>query len=163
MHFQEYMVKRKTIPRVHRVKFKGAASAKPSMGVVESIAKATGVIVAPSNPVVSIGAILAVPGIRSALRHGKRKVVGISPIIGGKTVKGPADKLMKACGIKPTALGVGEFYRDFLDTLIMDRVDTGLAPQIEHLGMKPVVTNTFMRSLKDKMRLGRIALDELEN
>jgi len=163
MHFQEYMVKRKTIPRVHRVKFKGAVSAKPSMGVVESIAKATGVIVAPSNPVVSIGAILAVPGIRSALRHGKRKVVGISPIIGGKTVKGPADKLMKACGIKPTAVGVGEFYRDFLDTLIMDRVDAGLAPKIEHLGLKPVVTNTFMRSLKDKMRLARIALDELEN
>ena len=163
MHFQEYMVKEETNVRVYRVRFKGATRARPTKGVIDSIVKASGVIVAPSNPIVSIGAILSVPGIRSALRETRRRVLGISPIIGGRTVKGPADKLMKACGIEPSALGVAEYYNDFLDTLILDTTDKGLAPEIEHLGIKPVVTDTLMKTIKDKTRLARIALGELKN
>jgi LPPG:FO 2-phospho-L-lactate transferase len=162
MHFQEYMVKLKTRPRVYRVSFRGARTARPAKQVIESIMKASGIIVAPSNPVVSIGAILSVPGIRSALRRTKRTVVGISPIIGGKTVKGPADKLMKACGIRPSAVGVANSYRDFLDALILDRVDQKLTTDIEQLGVRPVVTNTLMKTLNDKIRLARVALGELE-
>lgn len=162
MHFEEYMVKRKTAPKVHRVTFEGARSATPAKHVIESIAKARGVIISPSNPIVSIGAILAVPGIRSALQETRAKVVGISPIVGGKTVKGPADKLMKALGLKSTALGVAEYYRDFLDTLIIDRIDKKLAYEIERLGIRPVVSNALMRNMADKIRLARIAISELQ-
>jgi LPPG:FO 2-phospho-L-lactate transferase len=163
MHFQEYMVKRKTTPRVYQVVFRGVISARPVKGVIESIANASGIIVAPSNPIVSIGAMLAVPRIRSALQETKGKVVAVSPIIGGKTVKGPADKLMKASGVRPTAVGVAELYRDFLDTLILDRVDKDLAPHIAELGIKPVVTDTLMRTNRAKVRLAKIALSELKH
>ena len=163
IQFQEYMVKHKTNLQVRRVKFEGARSARPTRGVIDSIANATGVIVAPSNPIVSIGAILAIQGIRSALRQTKQKVVGISPIIGGKTVKGPANKLMKACGIKPSALGVAECYEDFMDTLIIDRVDKRLARGIERLGIKPVVADTLMKDMRSKKRLAYITLGALKN
>ena len=161
MHFEEYMVKRRTAPKVRGVTFEGALSAKPASGVLESIREADGVIISPSNPIVSIGAILAVRGIRSALRRTKARVVGISPIVNGKTVKGPADKLMRALGLKSTALGVAEYYRDFLDTLIIDRADSKLTKQIKQVGVDPVVTNTLMRKKRDKIRLARIAVSEL--
>jgi LPPG:FO 2-phospho-L-lactate transferase len=160
MHFQEYMVKRKTRPTVQGVFFRGAESARPAKHVRESIARAKGIIVCPSNPIVSIGAILAVPGIKSALKKTRAKVVGISPIVGGKTVKGPADKLMKAVGVEASALGVAECYSDFLDTLIIDSVDRALAPDIEALGIRTIVMNTLMRTLTDKVRLARVAKSE---
>jgi len=162
MHFEEYMVKRRTAPKVRAVTFEGALSAKPAKHVLKSITEANGVIISPSNPIVSIGAILAVPGIRRALQRTKAKVVGISPIVNGKTVKGPADKLMRALKLKSTALGVAEYYRDFLDTLIIDRTDRKLAKQIEKVGVKPVVTNTIMKKNSDKIRLARITMSELQ-
>lgn len=161
MHFQEYMVKLKTEPPVRGVSFAGAKAASPGPHVIESINEASGVIISPSNPIVSIGAILAVRSIRAALQRTKAKVVGISPIIGGKTVKGPAVKLMKAVGVEPTSVGVAQFYRDFLDVLIIDCIDKTLAPEIESLGIKPVVTNTLMRTLAGKMRLAKLAVSEL--
>ena len=160
MHFEEYMVKRQTAPKVLGVSFRGAASAKPARNVIESIEQADGVIISPSNPVVSIGAILAVPGIRAALRRTKAWKVGVSPIIGGRTVKGPADKLMRAVGFRATALGVGEFYADFLDTLIIDRVDRKLAFEIQDLGIRTIVTNMLMKRMSDKVRLAKIAASE---
>jgi len=163
MHFQEYMVKLKTRPKVQGVFFRGAESAKPAKQVTASIAKADGIIICPSNPIVSIGAILAVRGIKFALRKTKAKIVGISPILGGKTVKGPADKLMRALGVEPSALGVAEFYSEFIDTLIIDRVDKALAPDIEALGIKPIVTNTLMRTMADKVRLAKIAVSEFSH
>lgn len=163
MPFQEYMVKRKTRPKVQGVIFRGIESAKPAKQVTESIARAKGIIVCPSNPIVSIGAILAIRGIKSALSKTRAKVLGISPIVGGKTVKGPADKLMKAVGVEASAVGVAEFYKDFLDTLIIDRVDRPLAPDIEALGIKPIVTNTLMRTLADKVRLAKVAISEFNN
>jgi len=162
MHFQEYMVKRQTKPKICGVTFRGAKSARHARHVLGSIANATGIIICPSNPIVSIGAILAVPGIRLALLNTKAKIVGISPIVGGKTVKGPADKMMKALSVKPSALGVAEFYNDFLDTLIVDRVDKDLAAEIENLGIRAVVTNTLMKTIADKVRLARLVLSELK-
>jgi LPPG:FO 2-phospho-L-lactate transferase len=162
MHFEEYMVKRRTAPKVHQVTFEGAIFAKPTDRVIQSIEKADGVIVSPSNPIVSIGAILAVGGIRSALQKTKAKVVGISPIVGGRTLKGPADKLMRAMGMKSTALGVAEYYRDFMDTLIIDRQDKEHTKEIERLGIKAVVANTIMRNKAAKIRLARIAVSELQ-
>lgn len=162
MHFQEYMVKRQTKPKVTKIIFRGSKSAKPTRRVLKSIAEASGIIICPSNPIVSIGAILAVGGIRAALAKTKAKIVGISPIIGGKTVKGPADKLLKAINVQTTAVGVAELYRGFLDTLVIDQVDEQLRTSIAALGIKPVVTNTLMRTLSDKTRLARVVLSQLK-
>ena len=161
MHFQEYMVRLQTKPKVNRVYFKGAESAKPAPKVIQSIRDAEGIIICPSNPIVSIGAILAVKGIRSALRKSRAKIVGISPLVGGKTIKGPADKMMKSLGVEPTAFGVSRYYRDFLDTLIIDTVDRKLAPRIESLGIKAVVVPSLMKTMSDKVRLARVAMSEL--
>ena len=163
MHFQEYMVKRETRPRVRGVVFKGSKSARPSRLVIESIMKAEGIIVCPSNPIVSIGAILAVNGIRLALRKTKARIVAVSPIIGGKTVKGPADKLMKAMGVEASAFGVAHYYRDFLDALIIDDIDESLAPRIQSLGIKPITNQTLMKNMPDKIRLARITISEFKN
>lgn len=163
MHFQEYMVKHKTKPKVDRVVFEGTESARPAKRVRESIASAGGVTICPSNPIVSIGAILAVRGIKSSLKKTEARVVGISPIIGGKTVKGPADKLMKGLGVEPSALGVAEIYQDFLDTLIVDQADRALAPDIEALGIKAIVMNTLMRTMSDKVRLAKVAVSEFNH
>jgi len=160
IHFQEYMVKLQTKPRVQRISFHGAKSAKPANGVIRSIREARGIIICPSNPIVSIGAILNVPTIRSVLHNTASKIVAISPIVRGKAIKGPADKLMKAIGIEPTAVGVAEFYRDFLDVLILDKQDEHLAKKVESLGIEAVVTNTIMATLEDKIRLAKIAMRE---
>jgi LPPG:FO 2-phospho-L-lactate transferase len=162
MHFEEYMVKRHARPTVRRVIFRGAKSSRPARRVIESIREAAGIVISPSNPIVSIGPILAVPGIRSALRKAKAKVIGISPIIAGKTVKGPADRMMRALGWKPTALGVAEYYQDFLDTLIIDRADRKLCPEIRTLGIKPVVTNALMRKMADKIQLALTVKHEFD-
>jgi LPPG:FO 2-phospho-L-lactate transferase len=162
MHFQEYMVKLRTRPRVTKVVFKGSQNAEPADNVIKSIMDASGIIICPSNPIVSIGAILAVRGISNALAKTKAKVVGVSPIIGGKTVKGPADKLLKALGVEASAYGVAEFYRKFLDVLIVDRVDARLVSKIASLGIKPVTTHTLMTTLADKTRLARLAIKQLK-
>jgi LPPG:FO 2-phospho-L-lactate transferase len=163
MHFQEYMVRFQTKPKVSRVRFKGASSARPAPEVVRSILNADGIIICPSNPIVSIGAILAVNGVRSALRNTKARIVGVSPIVGGKTVKGPADKLMKSLETEVSAVGVATLYRDFLDTLIMDKVDQKLASRIESLGIKTIVTQTLMNTIADKVRLARVAVSEFKS
>ena len=163
MHFQEYMVRFQTKPAVNRIIFRGAESAKPAPKVLKSIANADGIIICPSNPIVSIGAILAVRGIRSALRRTRARVVGISPIVGGKTVKGPADKLMKSLGVEPSALGVAKLYRDFLDALIIDKVDRKFAPQIQSLGIKTIVTQTLMKTMINKVHLARVAVSEFKS
>jgi LPPG:FO 2-phospho-L-lactate transferase len=163
MHFQEYMVRFQTKPKVNRIFFKGAESAKPGPKVLQSIANADGIIICPSNPIVSIGAILAVRGIRSALSRTRARVVAISPILGGKTVKGPADKLMKSLGMEASALAVAKLYRNFVDTLIIDKVDRKLAPQIRSLGIKTIVTQTLMKTMIDKVRLARVAVSEFKS
>jgi LPPG:FO 2-phospho-L-lactate transferase len=160
MHFQEYMVRRQTKPKVKRVLFKGSESARPAPHVIQSITEASEIIICPSNPIVSIGAILAVKGIRAALRETKARILGISPILGGKTVKGPADKLMKSLGMEASAIGVAKCYKDFLDTLIIDKIDAQLAPQIRSQGIRPIVTQTLMKTMADKVHLAQRAISE---
>ena len=160
MHFQEYMVRRQTKPKVKSIFFKGSDSARPAPHVIQSIREASEILICPSNPIVSIGAILAVKGIGGALRETKAPILGISPIVGGKTVKGPADKLMKSSGIEASATGVATYYKEFLDTLIIDNVDAQLAPQIRSLGIKPIMTQTLMKTKADKVHLARRAISE---
>ena len=156
--FQEYFVKHRTEPEVRGVRFEGAESARPAPGVLDAIRAADVIAVAPSNPVVSLGPILVVPGVREALRETAAKVVAVSPIIGGKTIKGPADRMMASLGITPTAVGVAETYRDFLDVLVIDEEDRDLAAAVEAAGVRAVVAQTIMRGPEEKRALAELVL-----
>jgi LPPG:FO 2-phospho-L-lactate transferase len=119
------------------------------------------VILCPSNPLISIGPILAVPGIRDALRAAPARVAAISPIVGGKALKGPADRMLRGLGIEPSAVAVAEMYRDFLDVFIMDEADRACAPAVEALGIRAVVTQTVMRDAAARRALAASALEAL--
>lgn len=161
IHFQEYMVKHSTQDNVIGVKFESAEQAKPCQEVLNAIDEASGIIVCPSNPIVSIGPILSINGIRRALRETKAKIVAISPIIAGTVVKGPAGKLMRSLGIEVSAFSVASLYNDFLDTFILDCVDKEQKEKVETLGVKAIVANTFMKTIEDKMRLADVTLSYL--
>jgi LPPG:FO 2-phospho-L-lactate transferase len=159
VHFQEYLVKRAAKDEVLGVEFIGAKSANPAPGVVESIMEAQMVIICPSNPIVSIGTILAVNSVRDAIRRTDAKKVAISPIIAGAPVKGPADKLLRGLGFEVSAYSVAKLYSDFLDTFILDAVDSAEKEKIEKLGIEVKVTNTIMKSLQDKIELAKTVLE----
>jgi LPPG:FO 2-phospho-L-lactate transferase len=159
IHFQEYLVKRGAKDEVLGVEFLGADNAKPAAGVIDSVVNAEIVIVCPSNPIVSIGTILAVKGVRDALRQTNAKKVAISPIIAGAPIKGPADKLLKGLGLEVSAYSVAKLYADFLDTFILDTADSAEKDKIEKLGIEVKVTNTIMRTLEDKIRLAKTVLE----
>jgi len=156
--FQEYFVHRRTEDAVRAVRFDGIDDAAPAPGVVDALRRADVVALAPSNPVVSIGPILAVPGVRDALHQTPAKVVAISPIIGGRTVKGPADRMMASLGMTPTAAGVAAAYADFLDVLVIDDQDRDLAPEIKRTGVRCVVAPTIMRGPAEKRALAQTVL-----
>ena len=161
MHFQEYLVKRGARDEVLGVEFVGVEDAKPASGVIDSILNAEGVIVCPSNPIVSIGTILSVKGIREALRQTRAMKVAITPIVSGAPIKGPADKLMKGLGLEVSAYSVANLYKDFLDIFILDTADLMEKASIEKLGLRVRVTNTIMKSLEDKIRLASVVLEEI--
>jgi LPPG:FO 2-phospho-L-lactate transferase len=158
MHFQEYLVKRKAQDEVVKVLFEGAEEAKPTPGVVDSILKAEAVIICPSNPIVSIGTILSLKGIKKAVEKTEAKVAAVSPIVGGSPIKGPADKLMRGLGLNVSAYAVADLYQDFLDAFVIDQVDRAEKEQIERLGLHVVATDSIMRSLEDKVRLAKVTL-----
>ncbi len=143
---QEWFVRERCAPPVQSVRFDGAESAAPAPGVLEALRDADTIIVCPSNPVISIGPILAVPGIRSVLEARREHVVAVCPIIGGAPVKGPADRLMRPLDIDVSPVGVARHYASFCATLVLDTVDAALAPAVEAAGVRAVVTDTMMRS-----------------
>lgn len=145
LHFQEYWVKRRASDPVEGVRYEGATRARPAPGVLAAIAEADIVVVCPSNPVVSIGPILAVPGVRDAVERRRDRVVGVSGIVGGGPVAGMADKLMPAVGIEVSAAGVATHYRDLLGAWLIDTTDAALAPRIGGLGIRVGVADTIMR------------------
>lgn len=145
LHFQEYWVKRRADDPVEGVRYEGATLARPAPGVLAAIAEADIVVVCPSNPVVSIGPILAVPGVRDAVERRRDRVVGVSGIVGGGPVAGMADKLMPAVGIEVSAAGVATHYRDLLGAWLIDTTDAALAPRIGGLGIRVGVADTIMR------------------
>lgn len=161
MHFEEYLVKRGAKDKVLNVTFEGVETANPAPGVIESIENAEEIIVCPSNPIVSIGPILAVKTVRVALKETAAKVTAISPIVGGTVIKGPADKMLKSLGLEVSAYSVAYLYRDFIDTFILDWVDRAEKRKVEELGLNAVITNTIMHSLQDKVALARAAVKNL--
>lgn len=159
IHFESYLVQRRAQDEVLGVVFEGVEAARPAPGVLEAIREAEAVLIAPSNPIVSVGTILAVPGVRAALRDTAAPVVAVSPIVGGAPIKGPAAPLMRAMGFEVSASGVAACYRDLIDVLVIDEVDAALAPDIRALGVQVVVADTIMRGPAEKRALAQVALD----
>ncbi len=159
--FQEYFVREKTQVEVRAVEYAGAPGARPAPGLVEAIGAADAVLVCPSNPVTSVGPILAVPGIVEALHGTRAPVLAVSPIVGGRAVSGPAGRLMAALGLPVSALGIAQGYAPWLDILIIDDEDAALAPSIEAAGARPVVASTLMTGRVEEMRLARRILETL--
>ncbi len=162
LDFQTYFVRRGARDEVRQVEFEGAEEAEPAPGVIEALDSARGVIVAPSNPFISIGPILAVPGIREALRTTPATVVAVSPIAAGRAFKGPTARMMAGLGHDVSALAVARLYQDFLDSFVLDTQDAASAEAIRELGVKSFTADIAMSSDERKKALAAETLEALE-
>ena len=159
MHFQEYLVKNHMKPSVIKVYIKNIDQALPPPGVINFIRDSKAVIICPSNPIISIGPILHVKGIRDALKRSDAKIIAISPLIGGASLKGPADRMMKGLGLEVSSTGVARLYNDFIDVMVIDEQDRDEAPKIEELGIDTLVVNTVMSDAEKSSALARGVLE----
>ena len=144
--FQEYFVRRRASDTVTGFDLSAAKRARPTPGVIEAIREADAVLIAPSNPFVSIGPVLAIPGVREALEGSRARRVAVSPIVGGEAIKGPAAEMLRSTGHEVSALGVARLYTELLDAFVIDKVDAALAPAVEAVGLDVAVTDTMMTS-----------------
>jgi LPPG:FO 2-phospho-L-lactate transferase len=159
LEFQDYFVRRRQQDDVLGIVFNGSETARPSPGVLEAINAAEMIIFCPSNPLVSIGPILAIPGIRAAIEATPAPVVAVSPIISGAALKGPADRMLTTLGHERSAVGVAAIYSGLLDGFVIDNKDRDLADRIEALGMQTLVTETIMGDAADRARLAAEVID----
>jgi LPPG:FO 2-phospho-L-lactate transferase len=143
---QEWFVRERCAPPVVSVRFDGAEAARPAPGVLDALHDAETIVICPSNPIISIGPILAVPGVRDVLVARRDRVVAVSPIVGGAPVKGPADRLMGPLGLDVSCVGVAHAYRELASSLVIDAVDAARVAEVEAEGVHAVVTDTSMRS-----------------
>jgi LPPG:FO 2-phospho-L-lactate transferase len=155
LDFQDYFVARRHQDDVLDVRFDGIESARPTGEVVAAIERASLIVFCPSNPIVSIGPILSVPGIRDAIAQSDAPVVAVSPIIGGQALKGPADRMLAARGVEVSPLGVAQLYHGLIDGIVIDEQDAALAGRIEQLGTEVAVLQTIMGDKVDRARLAR--------
>ncbi len=153
--FQDYFVRRRHSVAVRGVRFRGAESARPAPGVLDALAGAEVIVVCPSNPIVSIGPLLAVPGMRDAVVARRDRVVAVSPIVAGAALKGPADRLLAELGHEVSVVGVARLYAPLAATLVVDDADAALAPAVEAAGMRCVVTAAVMRGPAEAAALAR--------
>jgi len=158
MHFQEYLVKNQARPRVTGLRFENIESARPAPGVAEAILASEAVIICPSNPLISIGPILAVPGLRDLLKKTRAKVAAVSPVVGGASLKGPTDRMLADLGLEVSAAQVARLYADIADIFILDQKDEAIKPEVEQLGLQVVVTDTVMSDLSKKQALAKAVL-----
>jgi LPPG:FO 2-phospho-L-lactate transferase len=161
--FQEYFVRRRARGSVEAIELRGIEQARPAPGVLEALAGADAVIIAPSNPFVSIGPILGVRGVREALRAVRDRVVAISPIVGGRSVKGPADRMLRGMGHEVSARGVANFYRDCAGAFVLDEADRRQLEAVRRLGINAVATDTIMSSPARAAALAAAALAAVGN
>ena len=159
LSFEEYFVQRWYQDPVESVRYAGVSDAEPAPGVIEAIRSAEAIILAPSNPVSSIGPILAVPGIREALRESRGRIAVVSPIVAGAAVSGPAGILMQAEGYEVSVEGVAKYYHDFLDLLVIDTQDRAAVAQLQEMGMGVLCLPTMMRTAQDRLTLARTTLE----
>ena len=163
MHFQEYYIKHRMQPEVQGINLRGITEANPSPGVLEAITKSELIIICPSNPIISIGPILDVKGIREEIVNSPAKVIAVSPLIGGKPLKGPADKLMRGLGLEASSSEIANLYKDFLDVMVLDDSDSGEVERINSLGIKTFVTDTIMTDDEKSKILSEKIIEYLGN
>jgi LPPG:FO 2-phospho-L-lactate transferase len=159
--FQEYFVRLRHEVTVSAVRFEGADSAWPGPGVLEALDAAESIVVCPSNPVVSIGPVTAVTGVLDRLTQRRDRVIGVSPIIAGAALKGPADRLLREMGFESSVVGVARWYAAWMGTLVVDEADADLAPAVEAEGVRCVVAPTIMSTVDRSAGLARTVLDAL--
>lgn len=163
LDFQEWFVRRRQADRVAEIRFEGVEAARPAPGVAEAIGTASLVVVCPSNPFVSIAPILAVPGILEALLGARAPVVAVSPIVAGRALRGPADRMLEWLGPEASSTGVAQLYAEryptLLDGFVIDRQDAALAERIEALGLRVLVAPAVMASDDERVALARAVLD----
>ncbi len=162
LHFQEYLVKHRAQPIVQGIRFENIEQAQAAPGVLAAIQQSRAVIVCPSNPLISIGPILAVPGVRAALQQIAAKVIAISPVVGGASLKGPTDRMLAQLGHDVSATQIARLYADFLDAFIVDTQDVGAKAEIEALGLPVYVTNTVMSGANEKLALAQVTVQVVE-
>jgi len=158
LSFQEYFVREKAQVRVLDVEYAGAAASRPAPGVLEALREADLVVVCPSNPVTSVGPVLAVPGMAQALGAARSRVVAVSPIVGGAAVSGPAGELMRARGLPVSPVGVAAAYAPWLGTLVIDRSDAARVPELERLGVRTVLADILMTDRDREIALAQLTL-----
>ncbi|MEX2549139.1 MAG: 2-phospho-L-lactate transferase [Nitriliruptoraceae bacterium] len=163
LHFQEYWVRERAQPEVVGVRLAGAEEATPGPGVLETLSAARAVFIAPSNPVVSIDTILAIPGIRDALASTSAPVVGVSPIVGGQVVRGMAHRLLPAVGSEVSALGVARHYGSLLDGWVVDQRDAATVDDVHGLGIACVATDTMMDDVEVAAALAQTCVELAES
>ncbi len=156
--FQDYFVRRSHSVAVKGVRFRGAETARPAPGVLDAVQAAGVVVICPSNPIVSIGPLLAVPGVREAVVARRERTVAVSPIVAGAALKGPADRLLAELGHEVSVVGVARLYAPLAATLVVDHADAALAPAVEAVGMRCVVTPTVMRGPAEAAALAKAVL-----
>jgi len=157
--FQDYFVRLAHEVPVRGVRFEGADDARPAPGVIDALARAGMIVVCPSNPVVSIGPLLAVPGVEDALRARRPDVVAVSPIVAGAALKGPADRMLRELGTEPSVVGVARLYASWVGTLVIDEADAAHAAAVEAEGMRCVVAPTVMSTPERAADLAKVVLD----
>lgn len=157
--FQEYFVGRRHDVPVRAVRLVGIEHARPAPGVLQAIAQADVVVVCPSNPVVSIGPVLAVPGLGAAVAARRDRVVAVSPIIAGRALKGPADRMLAELGHDPSVVGVARLWAPYASTLVLDEADAGRRDEVEAAGMRAIVAPTVMTGPAEAAALGRVVLE----
>jgi LPPG:FO 2-phospho-L-lactate transferase len=161
LDFQNWFVGRRHTDPVLGVRFEGAEAASPAPGVLEALAAADRIVIAPSNPFVSIDPILAVPGIRAAVAVRREDAVAVSPIVGGRALRGPLAEMLSGLGHEPSALGVARLYAELVSTFVVDLADAELAPAIEALGLRAVVVPTVMVDPLEREEIGRGVVEAL--
>jgi LPPG:FO 2-phospho-L-lactate transferase len=160
--FQEYFVKGRGRGAVEAIELRGIEDAQPAEGVIEAITSAKAVILAPSNPFVSLGPILQLPGVREALRSARARVAAISPIVGGKPIKGPADAMMRGLGHEVSPLGIARLYQDCIGVFVLDELDRRYLDKIQELELKAIATDTIMSTPAKAARLADVVLDAIQ-
>jgi len=160
LDFQEYFVKRRTKDEVKGMVFEDSDKAEPTIGLVDAIRNAERVAICPSNPVLSVAPILSVQAIRQAIMKTEARVVDVSPIVGGKAIRGPADRVMASLGFEASTFGVAKYYGDLLDHLIIDKIDEKDRSRIESLGVEVSVEDSVMRCIEDSVRLATTVMTE---
>jgi LPPG:FO 2-phospho-L-lactate transferase len=159
--FQEYFVRGRSRGTVEKIELRGIRDARPTPAVLQAIRKSAAVILAPSNPFVSLGPILQLPGVRESLRSVKSRVAAISPIVGNKTIKGPADKMLRGLGMEVSPLGVARLYKDIASLFIIDGADRRYIEPIELLGMRALATDIIMTTPDRAANLAKLVLQAL--